>query len=280
MVVSAPTGNSRIDELRAHIRDLGSAVVCFSGGIDSTLVLAIASEQLKSRAVGLTAVSASLPEGERTEAERIARELHAVVHFVESRELERPLYARNAADRCFHCKSELYELAELKRAELGLAFIVNGTNADDMGDFRPGLIAAQNAQVRSPLLELAFSKSEVRAAALAFGLDVWDKPAAACLASRIPYGTSVTQDRLQQIDRFESSLKSMGFRQVRVRWHDQIARIEIDLNELPTALEKQNREKIVSIGQECGFHFVTIDLAGYRTGSHNELLQGKNLKLL
>ncbi len=278
--MSANTGASRLEELRLHIRSLGSALVCFSGGIDSSLVLAVATEQLHEHAVGLTAVSASLPEGERADAERLARELKADVRFIESHEIDKPLYARNAEDRCFHCKTELYELAEQNRIKLGLQYIVNGTNADDIGDYRPGLAAAQNAHVRSPLLELGLSKSDVRAAALALGLDVWDKPAAACLSSRIPYGTSVTRERLRQIDKFETGLRALGFRQVRVRWHDQIARIEVVLSELQLVVEDHNREQILELGRKCGFHFVTLDLAGYRMGSHNELLQGKNLKLL
>jgi len=280
MVMSANARTSRLDELRLHIKSLGSALICFSGGIDSALVLAVATEQLGELAIGLTAVSASLPEGERADAERLANELKANVRFVESHEIDKPLYARNAEDRCFHCKTELYELAEHERAQLGFQYIVNGTNSDDTGDYRPGLVAALNARVRSPLLELGLSKADVRAAAQDLGLDVWDKPAAACLSSRIPYGTSVTKERLQQIDKFESGLKALGFRQVRVRWHDQIARIEVPLKELGLTLEDQNREKIVTMGRECGFHFITLDLAGYRMGSHNELLQGKNLKLL
>jgi len=280
MVMSANARTSRLDELRLHIKSLGSALICFSGGIDSALVLAVATEQLGELAIGLTAVSASLPEGERADAERLAHELKANVRFVESHEIDKPLYARNAEDRCFHCKTELYELAEHERIQLGLQYIVNGTNSDDTGDYRPGLVAALNARVRSPLLELGLSKADVRAAAQDLGLDVWDKPAAACLSSRIPYGTSVTKERLQQIDKFETGLKALGFRQVRVRWHDQIARIEVPLNELGLTLEDQNRENIVAMGRECGFHFITLDLVGYRMGSHNELLQGKNLKLL
>lgn len=280
MPKSALAGVTQLEALRAHVRSLESVLVCYSGGTDSALVLAVAAEQLRDRAIGLTAVSPSLPEGELSEAKRVALQIGALVHFVDSREIERPSYVQNAEDRCFHCKSELYELAELKRAELGLRFVANGTNADDIGDYRPGLVAARNAHVRSPLLELEFSKSDVRSAALALGLDIWDKPAAACLSSRIPYRFAVTKERLQQIDQFESALRSLGFRQVRVRWHDQIARIEVELHQLALAMEEGNREKIVSIGRGCGFHYVTIDLVGYRTGSHNELLTGKNLRLL
>jgi len=278
MALTVSPERNRLHELREHISTLGSALVCFSGGIDSALILAVAAEQLKHGAIGLTAVSPSLPTAEREEAERLAKSLNAQVRFVESHELDKPLYVQNGGDRCFHCKTELYEIAERVRGELGLKFILNGTNRDDLGDYRPGLVAAKKAQVRSPLLELEFSKSDVRAAALAFGLDVWDKPAAACLASRIPYGTSVTRERLSQVEQFENGLKALGFRQVRVRWHDQIARIEIGVEELDRALP--NREKIVEIGKSSGFHYVTLDLAGYRTGSHNELLVGKSLKLV
>ena len=280
MVSSAqPTHHgSKIDELRKHIRNMGSALVCFSGGIDSALVLAVTARELKGRALGLTAVSPSLPSEEKAEAERIAQSLDARLEFVQSNELDRPLYAQNGADRCFHCKTELYDIAERRRIELGLNFVLNGTNCDDLGDYRPGLDAARNASVRSPLLELGFSKADVRAAALELGLDIWDKPAAACLASRIPYGTSVTRERLAQIERFESGLKARGFRQVRVRWHEQIARIELGADELRLALPI--RHDIVALGKASGFHYITLDLAGYRTGSHNELLEGKKLKLL
>jgi len=280
MVSSAqPTHHgSKIDELRKHIRSMGSALVCFSGGIDSALVLAVTAHELKDRALGLTAVSPSLPSEEKAEAERIAQSLDARLEFVKSNELDRPLYAQNGVDRCFHCKTELYDIAERRRVELGLNFILNGTNCDDLGDYRPGLDAARNANVRSPLLELGFSKADVRAAALELGLDIWDKPAAACLSSRIPYGTSVTRERLAQIERFESGLKALGFRQVRVRWHEQIARIELGADELRLALPI--RDDIVALGKASGFHYITLDLAGYRTGSHNELLEGKKLKLL
>jgi pyridinium-3,5-biscarboxylic acid mononucleotide sulfurtransferase len=259
---------------------LESVLVCFSAGIDSTLLLAVASEQLRERAVGLTAVSPSLPEAEVAEARQIAEQLSVVVKFVESHELDRPDYARNEADRCFHCKTELYELAEQQRKQLGLNWIVNGTNADDLGDYRPGLEAAQRAGVLTPLLDLGFTKADIRAAAQEMGLEVWDKPAAACLSSRIPYGTSVTRERLAQIERFESELKSLSLGQVRVRWHDKIARIEVELQDIPRIVDPANRAKIVEMGQSCGFQFITLDLAGYRTGSLNELLAGRNLKLV
>jgi uncharacterized protein len=276
----AATPDAKLTALRALLRDMGSVLVCYSGGIDSAFVLAIANQELGSKAVGMTAVSPSLAPGEREDSARIARTLGARHEFVDSHEIERAGYVRNDPDRCFHCKSELYEIAEQKRVEWELKVVVNGTNKDDLGDYRPGLEAAKNAAVRSPLVELGFTKADVRAGAQLIGMDVWDKPAAACLSSRIPYGTSVTRERLAQIGSFEADLKGMGFRQLRVRWHDKIARIEVDLGELPRLLEPGVREKVVSAGKRHGFTYVALDLAGYRTGSHNEVLVGKSLRLV
>ncbi len=270
----------KLDRLRALLGEMGSVLVCYSGGIDSAFVLAVATEELGERAVGMTAVSPSLPESEKADAERIAHGLGAVHRFVASNEIERPGYVANDADRCFHCKSELYDIAEAKRAEWQIAFVANGTNTDDLGDYRPGLEAAKQAHVRSPLLEAGFSKADVRAAAQQIGMDVWDKPAAACLSSRIPYGTSVTRERLAQIGGFEADLKALGFRQLRVRWHDRIARVELDLAELERMLEPGMRERVVAAGKQHGFTYVTLDLAGYRTGSHNEVLVGRALRVV
>jgi uncharacterized protein len=268
---------SKLERLRACIRGLQSVLVCYSGGIDSALVLVVAHEQLGARAVAMTAVSPSLPESERQGAEQTARTIGARHHFVVSNELGRAGYVQNAPDRCFHCKTELYELAELKRREWRLAHILNGTNQDDLGDYRPGLDAARNAGVVSPLLSLGFGKQAVREAAKLLGLRIWSKPAAACLASRIPYGTSVTEKRLAQIAGLEARLHDLGFEHVRVRYHDTIARIEVapkDFSQL-CALHEQ----VVAAGKANGFAYVTMDLQGYRQGSHNELLAGKRLKL-
>jgi len=276
----SPSPQQKLETLSETVRSLGSVLVCFSGGIDSALVLAIARNELGDRAVALTAVSPSLPLSERGDAERIARELGARHVFVESHELEREGYAKNGPDRCFHCKSELYELAETSRTELGLATIANGTNQDDLGDHRPGLEAARRAGVKSPLLDAGLGKADVREVAQLLGLDVWDKPAAACLSSRIPYGTSVTPERLSQIGGFEAELRALGLRQVRVRFHDAIARIEVALDELPRLLAPGVREAAIEAGKRHGFRYVTLDLAGYRQGSHNEVLLGRSLRLV
>ncbi|HEY6726421.1 MAG TPA: ATP-dependent sacrificial sulfur transferase LarE [Polyangiaceae bacterium] len=270
----------KLEALRGLLRAMRSVLVCYSGGIDSAFVLAVAHAELGARALGVTAVSPSLPASELEDAVRIAQKLGAPHRLLESHEIERPEYVQNAPDRCFHCKSELYSLTAQSRIDLGFEVVVNGTNLDDLGDYRPGLKAATDHGVRSPLVEARFTKADVRAAAKLIGMDIWDKPAAACLSSRIPYGTSVTRERLAQIGGFEADLRQLGFRQIRVRWHDQIARIEVDLAELGSLLTDGMRDRVVEAGKRHGFRYVTLDLGGYRTGSLNEMLTGRSLKLV
>lgn len=277
---ASTTTEAQLAALRGVLRDMGSVLVCYSGGIDSAFVLAVAHAELGARAIGMTAVSPSLSNSEKEDAARVARTLGADHRFVDSHELERPGYVQNGPDRCFHCKSELYDIAEAKRHEWQLATVVNGTNRDDLGDYRPGLEAAKNAAVRSPLVEVGMTKSDVRNAAQLIGMEIWDKPAAACLSSRIPYGTSVTTERLAQIAGFEADLKALGFRQMRVRWHEKIARIEVALSELELMLAPGVREAVVNAGKKHGFQYVTLDLGGYRTGSHNEVLLGRALRIV
>ncbi len=277
--MSAPS--PLLQKLGDHLRDLSSVLVCFSGGIDSAVLLAVAHRVLPpGKAVGFTAVSPSLAPSELKDAKQLAEQLGAEVRFVDSHELEIPEYARNESDRCFHCKTHLYELAELARAELGLAHIVNGTNQDDLGDYRPGLVAAEQARVRSAFVELGIGKAEIRALGRELGLEIWDKPAAACLSSRLPYGTAVTAERLDRVARMEAGLRTLGFSQVRVRYHEKLARIEVPLAELPRTLEPRCREALLELGKQSGFSYVTVDLAGYRMGSHNEVLNGHHLKLV
>ncbi|MCK6590690.1 MAG: ATP-dependent sacrificial sulfur transferase LarE [Polyangiaceae bacterium] len=274
------TFRDKLDALRARFRELGSVLVCYSGGVDSAFVLAVAHAELGPHAVGMTAVSPSLAPAEKEEAVSIARAIGADHRLVESHEIDDPSYVANNPDRCFHCKSELYRIAAKKREEWDLKAIVNGTNTDDLGDYRPGLEAAREAGVLSPLVELGFTKADVREGAAAMGLSVWDKPAAACLSSRIPFGTHVTRERLAQIGGFEADLRGLGFRQVRVRWHENLARIEVSVSELARAADPSMRDRIVEAGKRHGFRYVTLDLAGYRMGSHNEVLVGRALKIV
>jgi uncharacterized protein len=271
---------TKLERLSANVRELGSALVCYSGGVDSAFVLAIATRELGARAIGMTAVSPSLPPGELDDARQLALEIGADHRVVQSNEMADPRYVANQPDRCFYCKSELYDIAEAKRREWGLAVTLNGTNCDDLGDHRPGLEAAKKASVRSPLVECGFTKADVRAASQTIGLRAWDKPALACLSSRIPYGTSVTSERLAQIGGFEADLRQLGFRQVRVRYHDKLARVELDLTELERAVDPAVRGEIVAAGKRNGFQYVTLDLGGYRMGSHNEVLAGKSLRVI
>jgi uncharacterized protein len=270
----------KMSRLRARFRELGSVLVCYSGGVDSAFVLAVAHAELGARAVGMTAVSPSLAPAEKDDAIAVARQIGADHRLVESSEIDDPSYAANNPDRCFHCKSELYRVAAKKRAEWDLAAIVNGTNTDDLGDYRPGLEAAKEASVVSPLLDAGFTKADVRAGSLAIGLGIWDKPAAACLSSRLPYGTSVTRERLAQIGGLEAELKKLGFRQVRVRWHESLARIELGVEELARAADPAVRGLVVEAGKAHGFRYVTLDLGGYRVGSHNEVLVGRALRVV
>lgn len=270
--------SQKLEALFGELESYGSTVVCFSGGIDSAFVLAAATKVLGDRAIGLTAVSPSLPKRERLDAEQIARRLGARHITVESGELSRKGYVENGPDRCFHCKSELYSIAETKRSELNFATIANGTNTDDLGDYRPGLSAAANAGAKSPLVATGFSKQDVREGAQLLGMTIWDKPAAACLSSRIPYGTHVTRERLAQIEALETSLHELGFRQVRVRYHGEVARIELPKEELSRGVELG--EIITKAGKEAGFRFVALDLVGYRSGSLNEGLSSRRLPVV
>jgi uncharacterized protein len=278
-----------MDRLVELLRSMGSVLVCYSGGIDSAFVLAVAHRVLGEKCIGMTAVSPSLAPFEKDEAVAIAKAIGARHELVDSNEIEDEGYARNDVDRCFHCKSELYRISAKKKSAWGLDAVVNGTNLDDLGDYRPGLEAAKDAGARSPLVEAGFKKEDVRRLAKEMGLRIWDKPAAACLSSRLPYGTRVTRERLAQIAALESDLHTLGIRQARVRWHAAsaptagtreaaIARIEIGKDELVKAFDA--RDAIVQAGKRAGFAYVTLDLAGYRTGSHNEALAKRTLPVL
>jgi uncharacterized protein len=276
--------------LASIIEDMGSVLVCYSGGVDSAFVLAVAHKILGEKCVGMTAVSPSLASFELEDAVRIARGIGARHELVDSNEIENESYAKNDVDRCFHCKSELYRISAKKHREWGFTHVLNGTNLDDLGDYRPGLEAAKEAGARSPLVEANLTKNDVRELSQALGLGVWDKPAAACLSSRLPYGTRVTRERLTQIGALEDELHKLGIRQARVRWHASqsesivavkeaaIARIEVARDEMLKAFDA--KEAIVAAGKKLGFAYVTLDLGGYRTGSHNEVLTKRALPIV
>lgn len=257
--------------LRDILISMDRVAVAYSGGIDSTYLLKIAYESLGNRAIALTAVSASLPEDELEEARQIAHQIGVKHVLIESHEMDDPHYLANSSARCFFCKNQVYtELIDHAQSN-GYTWVVDGSNLDDTGDHRPGRQAAREHGVRSPLLEAELTKSEIRQLARQAGLPNWDKPAAACLSSRIPYGTTITLEALSQVERAERLLHSKGLRQVRVRHYQDTARIEVELPDLQTVLDQ--RETILEELHALGYTYVTLDLEGFRSGSLNAVLK-------
>jgi pyridinium-3,5-biscarboxylic acid mononucleotide sulfurtransferase len=266
------------DRLIALIAPLESCIVAYSGGVDSAVVAKAAQLALGERALAVTGVSASLAEGELEAAQRVATAIDIQHETLATDELARPEYLRNAPDRCFHCKTELYEQLGRLAHERGIAAILNGANADDLGDFRPGLRASEQHSVRSPLAELSLTKMDVRAIAKHWGIEAWDKPATPCLSSRIAYGVHVTPERLQRIDAAEQALRAVGLANVRVRLHENdLARIEAPLDALHRLCEPNVRESLAARLRELGFRYVTLDLEGFRSGSFQQLVPSEDL---
>lgn len=259
--------------LRTLIAEYQSALVCFSGGVDSMLLLKVAHQVLGKRCVALIAVSPTMAQSERKAALALAQEIGVQTEIVQSHELDKPEFRMNPKDRCYHCKGELLDLAAPAAKRLGLATILLGTNTDDLGDYRPGLQAAKEHGARQPLLEAELNKADIRALSKELGLPTWDKPQLACLSSRFPTGTEITPERLQQVDALEDGVRALGFRQVRGRWHGEIARIELEADDIQRAALPQTRQAIWELGRKLGFTFVALDLAGFKSGSLNQLLE-------
>ena len=259
--------------LKELFRQMGAALVAFSGGVDSTYVAYVANSELGDQALCVTGDSPSLSSHQRSECARIVEEFGFRRLVIRTEEVDKSDYAANGPTRCYFCKDELYGKLNALARELNIPFVVDGSTIDDLGDYRPGRQAASEQGVRSPLIEVGISKSEVRELSRLAGLPTWDQPASPCLSSRIAYGTPVTIERLSAVDRGEEILRELGFRQFRVRHHDSLVRLEIDPSEMDHALKRKVVEELGSRFRELGFKYVTLDLNGFRSGSMNEVLE-------
>jgi pyridinium-3,5-biscarboxylic acid mononucleotide sulfurtransferase len=260
------------ERLFSILKSMRRVIIAYSGGADSAYLAWAAHRVLGEDALAVTADSASIPESHKTDAEAFAREWGFRHEYIETREFDNPDYIKNDPNRCFHCKDELFTRLEAVALAHGIQHIAYGVNVDDLGDYRPGQHAAKLHQAKAPLVDAGLSKAEIRELSRLSGLSTWDRPAAACLSSRIPYGTPVTLENVKTVERGEESIRGLGFRQFRVRFHGKLVRIEIAKDELPSALNPEMAQRFVEIFKPLGFHYVTIDLEGYRQGSLNAVL--------
>jgi pyridinium-3,5-biscarboxylic acid mononucleotide sulfurtransferase len=268
--------DAKFERLSALLSEHRSLLVAFSAGVDSTFLLKAAHMALSDGAIALTAKSPSIPAGEIEAARQFAGSLGCRHIVLDSNELDNPSYAQNPANRCFFCKDELYRICRAEADKLGIATIVDGTNLDDLQDHRPGLKAADEWGVLHPLVDAAMTKEDIRRYSRALDLPTWDKPSSPCLSSRFPYGTAINLERLKQIGACELFLKELGFREFRVRYHGELARIEVVQTDFDRLFEKSTRDAVVAKFKELGFRFVSLDLQGFRSGSLNEALASKS----
>jgi uncharacterized protein len=273
---SEPT-ESKLRALEDRLRSLGSLMVAYSGGVDSAFLAATAHRVLGGRMLAVLADSPSLARRDMEQAQAFAREQVIPLRIIQTEELDKAEYQRNDSDRCFHCKTELFDAMQMLAAELDMPHIAYGMNADDTRDFRPGQRAAKQHEVLAPLAEVGLSKQEIRVLAKAAGYALWDRPAAPCLSSRVEYGRPVTREVLEQVERSEDGLRRLGFREFRVRHHGELARVEIARPELPRALAMEMLDAITGELRQAGFKYVTLDTTGFRSGSMNAILPAEVL---
>jgi uncharacterized protein len=260
------------EKLFSLLQDMQRVIVAYSGGADSAYLAWAANKVLGGNAVAITADSASIPESHKRDAEAFAKHCGFWHEYIDTHEFDNPDYVKNGPDRCFHCKDELFTRLEEVGRSRGIEHIVYGVNVDDLGDYRPGQKAAKLHQAQAPLVDAGLTKAEIRELSRIAGLETWDRPASACLSSRIPYGTPVTQQNVKTVELGEEQIRELGFRQFRVRFHGELVRIEISKEELASALTVEMATKFTAIFKSLGFHYVTIDLEGYRQGSLNSVL--------